>query len=276
MVSIANIVSMVDTKMMKPMNKIDGHTHILPSIDDGSQSEAQSYRMLKLEKDNGIGVVLATPHFYPDHLSVKEFVKVRQGAYDKLMTYIKAKEDQEDLPIIRQGAEVLLCTETADLEDLRDLAIEGTDYILIEMPYQNWQEWMYESIEKIRVRHHLIPVIAHVERYVPMHNDTDQIYRLLSMKGVLGQMNISSVLDRMGARLCHKLIVCQMVHILGSDAHRGKHLLEITKGRHCLEKKHGEAVLRKLDQQGIRLLNNEPIKKEMPVPFTKVWGSFYR
>ena len=45
---------------------IDFHSHILPGIDDGSRSTAQSLEMMKLELDQGIGRIVATPHFYAD------------------------------------------------------------------------------------------------------------------------------------------------------------------------------------------------------------------
>lgn len=271
------MVNMVSTALIRSMrmNRVDCHSHILPAFDDGSQSESQSYRMLQLEAKNGTGVVLATPHFYPDGPSPTEFVKERQLAYERLMNYVSTQEDRE-LPSIKQGAEVLLAVDTAYLEDLSALAIEGTRYILIEMPYDNWQEWVYESIEYIRVKQGLIPVIAHVERYVPMQRDTEQIYRLMSMDGVLGQMNTRSLEDKESRRLCHKLIENHMVHVLGSDAHRGRHLVEVRKVYEEIEKKYGSARIEQLHQQGQLLIQNQPITKEQPIPFKRLWGRFYR
>lgn len=274
MVNMVSTADMVITRSMRPMNKVDFHTHILPCIDDGSQSESQSYRMLEMEKKNGVAVVIATPHFYPDGPTPSEFVQERKASYERLIAF--AQEHGDDLPVIKLGAEVLLCTETADLEDLKVLAIEGTDYILIEMPYDNWQEWVYESIERIQVKHKLIPVIAHVERYIPMQKDTDQIYRLLSMPGVLGQMNTRSLLYRESSRLCHKLIENNFVHVLGSDAHRGQHLVDVHKSLSYIEKKHGSAVLGRFCEQGERIMQNQPILKESPIPFKRILRHFYK
>ena len=269
-----NTESMVATRSMQLMNRVDFHTHILPGIDDGSQSESQSYRMLKMEKSNGVAIVVATPHFYPDGPTPTEFVRIRSASYEKLMAY--AKTSEEELPLIKQGAEVLLCTETADLEDLRALAIEGTDYILIEMPYDNWQAWVYEAIERIQVKHQLIPIIAHVERYVPMHTDTDQIYNLLAMPNVLGQMNTRSIMNKATRRLCHKMLECGMVHVIGSDAHRGQHLVEVKAAYEDIEKKHGIELVQTLDQQARAIIQNERISREMPVPFKRILGRFYQ
>lgn len=251
------------------MNKVDFHSHILPGIDDGSQSEAQSYEMLKQEKVHGVTQVLATPHFYPDDLSPQAFVERRQGAYEKLMGFVEDKK--EELPTIIQGAEVLLGVETADLEDLRRLAIEGTDYILIELPYNQIQEWVYESLEKIRVTHGLMPVIAHVERYVPFQKDLENIYRLMSMEGILGQVNTRAILDSKTRSLCQQLIGNRMVHVIGSDAHRVRHLKELDRAYKYISKKHGEARLKTLHHQATAMLGNERIVKSLPCPLKKRW-----
>ena len=45
------------------MKKIDIHSHILPGFDDGSSSEAESLRMLKMAAKQGVEAVIATPHY---------------------------------------------------------------------------------------------------------------------------------------------------------------------------------------------------------------------
>ena len=266
---MVDMVGTVNIKDMRVMNKVDFHSHILPGIDDGSQSEAQSYAMLKQEKAHGVTQVLATPHFYPDDLSPQAFVEKRQKSYEKLMRFIDDRK--EEVCTIIQGAEVLLGVETADLEDLRLLAIQGTDYILIELPYDQIQEWVYESLEKIRVKHHLTPVIAHVERYVPFQKDLEDIYRLMSMKGILGQVNTSSILDFKMRGLCQQLIGNDMIHVIGSDAHRVSHLEKLDQAYDHISKKHGEEKLKKLHNQAAALLRNETIEKSPLHPLRKRW-----
>ena len=263
----------VSIKGMRLMSRVDFHSHILPGIDDGSKSEAQSYEMLKAEKLHGVDKVLATPHFYPDEYAPKAFVERREASYRRLMNYIGSQK--ENLPTIIQGAEVLLGVETADLEDLRLLAIQGTDAILIELPYTQLQEWMYESIEKIRVVHHLTPVIAHVERYVSFQKDVEAIYRLMSMEGVLGQVNTRAILDAKTRRLCQQLIGHHLVHVIGSDAHRVRHLKELDRAYGYISKKHGHKRLNRMHQQADALLRNEKIRKLEPKPLRRLWGEIY-
>lgn len=276
MASTVNIVNTVIMVSIPLMNKIDAHIHILPSLDDGSKNEMQSYRMLKCSQENGMETVIATPHFYPDSLTPTDFVIQRELSLNKLRTYIDAKGNPP-LPQIKLAAEVLLGFETSKLSDLNKLAIENTRYILIEMPYSYWEEWVYESIEAIIYQHKLIPIIAHVERYVPMQRNLESIFRLMSIEGVLGQMNTYSLLDRHTSSLCFKLLQNNMVHLLGSDAHRTSHLTDVSKAYQLIEKKQGITMINFLNQNSHLILENKPITglKE-PIPFKKIWGHFYK
>ena len=45
---------------------IDFHTHILPGMDDGSKNIEESIQMLKMQAEQGIRCVVASPHFYAE------------------------------------------------------------------------------------------------------------------------------------------------------------------------------------------------------------------
>uniref|UniRef100_UPI0040254711 CpsB/CapC family capsule biosynthesis tyrosine phosphatase n=1 Tax=Ruminococcus bicirculans (ex Wegman et al. 2014) TaxID=1160721 RepID=UPI0040254711 len=42
----------------------DYHSHILPNIDDGSDSIKTSLKMIKMMKQQGIGIIVATTKYY--------------------------------------------------------------------------------------------------------------------------------------------------------------------------------------------------------------------
>ena len=64
----------------------DYHSHILPNIDDGSDSIKTSLKMIKMMKQQGIGIIVATPHFYMHReVSLDSYLVKRQNAYEKLM-----------------------------------------------------------------------------------------------------------------------------------------------------------------------------------------------
>ena len=83
---------------------IDFHTHVLPGIDDGSDSTSETIRMLEEEKAQGIDLVCATPHFYAHRRSVDKFIARRNASFAHIKE--KAADRLAGLPEIRLGAEV--------------------------------------------------------------------------------------------------------------------------------------------------------------------------
>ena len=62
---------------------IDLHSHILPEMDDGSKSSAESAALLQMLQQQGVTTVAATPHFYAKE-TPEAFLKRRQEAVAKL------------------------------------------------------------------------------------------------------------------------------------------------------------------------------------------------
>ena len=61
------------------------HCHILPGIDDGSDSVETSLQMVEMMHAQGVERICATPHFYAHReQSVAGFLKKRQDAYEKI------------------------------------------------------------------------------------------------------------------------------------------------------------------------------------------------
>ena len=63
---------------------VDFHSHLLPLVDDGSKSIDESIALLRMEAEQGIRRVIATPHFYPQHDSPERFLKRREMAEREL------------------------------------------------------------------------------------------------------------------------------------------------------------------------------------------------
>ena len=70
---------------------VDFHSHILPGIDDGSKSLEMSIEMLRLEAEQGIGHVVATPHFYPQYDTPERFLERRAAAQNALREELLGK-----------------------------------------------------------------------------------------------------------------------------------------------------------------------------------------
>lgn len=229
----------------------DFHSHILPGIDDGSSSVEMSLCMLQRLAEQGITRVVATPHFYPHRDRPELFLARRAQSMAQLQ---QAMEGYTGLPQVILGAEVYYFPGISRSEILPRLAIGDTGCILIEMPHAHWSEDMYAELENIRLQHGLIPVIAHVDRYMtPMRQHG--IPERLAQLEVLVQANGSFFLHRRVRRLAMKLLQADRIHLLGSDCHdlthRGPNL---DRAVDAIRQALGEAPIERLRQHEKQIL----------------------
>lgn len=195
---------------------VDFHSHILPCIDDGSQSVEETLEMLARMKDQGIETVVATPHFYAKHDYPERFLERRAQAMAQLED--AAKATKFDLPKILLGAEVAYFRGMSQSKVLQDLTIEGSRAILIELPMGAWNETMYRELEEVHDLQGLIPIVAHVDRYLtPLRSFG--IPKKLAELPVLVQANAEFFLEKSMARKARKMLAAEQIHLLGSDTH---------------------------------------------------------
>lgn len=193
----------------------DMHTHVLPEMDDGSASVEESITMLREMAGYGIRTVTATPHFYAKSDTPEAFFGRRESAYRRLS---REMEKHSDLPQIKLGAEVHFFQGMSESEVLPQLTIAEKRCILVEMPHMVWTAGMYDELVQIRNKQGLIPVIAHVERYIGGFR-TRRIMKQLEELPVLVQANASFFLNRFTAPLALRLLRQGQIHLLGSDCH---------------------------------------------------------
>lgn len=195
---------------------IDFHTHVLPGIDDGSASLEESIELLRMEREQGIDHVVATPHFYAQHDSPERFLERRERAKEKLL---EEMEKHPDMPKLSIGAEVYFFRGISDSELLPKLTIDNKRFILIEMPMSEWTDSMYSEIEAIYTQRGITPIMAHMDRYIaPFH--THKIPEKLAELPVLVQVNASFFLKGgLTSRLAFRLLKEDKIQLIGSDCH---------------------------------------------------------
>ena len=194
---------------------VDFHSHILPGVDDGSASLEQSIAMLQMEAEQGITHVVATPHFYAQHDRPEDFLRKRDEA-EKLLRAEMAK--YPNMPRLSVGCEVYYFNGISDSDILSQLTIDKKGYILIEMPMPPWSERIYRDLENIYFKQNLIPVVAHVDRYIaPFH--TFRIPERLEQLPVKVQANASFFLEKRTRKMALRMLGKGRIHLLGSDCH---------------------------------------------------------
>ena len=143
---------------------IDCHSHIIPNIDDGAESVEMAMEMLKQSAKHGVTDIISTSHCYPRYAqSIDHFLEKRTNGFEMLKDAIK--ESNIDVPRIHLGSEVNMITDIAEFSNISKLCIEDTKYILIEMPYTPWKEWMFDSVYRLTLMG-LKPIMAHIDRFL--------------------------------------------------------------------------------------------------------------
>lgn len=190
---------------------IDFHTHILPNVDDGSKGVEESTLMLTRLFEQGVNKVIATPHFYANDESVDEFLLRRNAAFEKL------SKNGCDVSKIILGAEVRYYDGISHLQDLKKLRIEGTRFLLLEMPFNKWTDYAINEVIDIANRGKISLVLAHIDRYLPIISKS--VIAKLSANGVLFQANSSFFDSFFKASKAIKMLKENKIHFIGSDSH---------------------------------------------------------
>lgn len=196
---------------------VDMHCHVLPEVDDGAQSLDETRKMLQTAYDEGIRYIIATPHYHPrrgcrpPHILRRQLRLVRREAErisDRLRIYL--------------GNEIYFSQDIPDLLDEEEiLTMNHTRYVLVEFSSTDSFERICQGIRQLQMRGYNV-LLAHIERYLCMLEDTDRA-RYLAEMGVKIQVNADSITGECGRKVkkyVRQLMEQDLVFCTGTDAHR--------------------------------------------------------
>ena len=230
---------------------IDFHTHILPGIDDGSRNPEETGSMLREELRQGVGTIVATPHFYAQHSSISDFLKKREEAFEKTISLM---QDWETVPKILKAAEVYYFPGMGRAEQLPSLALEGSNLLLVEMPFAQWTSGVYREVRDIIEKQRLSVLLVHMERYIPYQKDKSIMEDVLDLPVYL-QINAGSLLNWKTRHIDKKVLKLGLPVVLGSDCHNMVHRPpNLQQGREMLTRKMGAALVQEMEETAERLL----------------------
>ena len=243
---------------------IDFHSHVLPGIDDGAQNSAMSVAMLTTAHESGVTTVVATPHCHIHSKdSIANFLERRETAYNRLR--FACKGNNTSVPDIILGAELGVSREISKLSGLDKLCIADTNYILLEMPYSSWEDWMFEEVYRITLLG-LRPIMAHLDRFLDHKNHFSNLYSM----NILFQINASAFLENATRKKMLNLFANDAAHVVGSDMHnitsRPPNLAEAYQ---IIEKKFGWEYVDFLKNNSSRIVSN---KNAIPTRLPKIKG----
>jgi len=195
--------------------KVDIHSHLLPGIDDGSQSLKESLILIKELHLLGYSKLITTPHIISDY-----YPNNREIITEKLHTVQEALKVEEIDITLEAAAEYYV-----DMRFLNDIEDENLltfkkHYVLFETDYMARPMMLKEVIQNLLQKGY-IPVLAHPERYTYLHNDIED-YKQLKALGVLFQINAKSLYNKSkpSYKIALTLIKLGLVDFVGSDTHR--------------------------------------------------------
>ncbi len=214
--------------------------------------------MLIASAEQGIDLMCATPHFYADSQRIESFLRHRREAYEKV------KPIADELGIdIALGAEVAFFSGMAGADDLEKLCFEGTNTMLLEMPFRKWTEKDLTEVDRL-LRRGIRPVMAHLERFFDYQ---DRKY-LFSRKTIVDdvfdlpvyvQLNAECLLDRHGSKWL-KMFGDGRAQLLGSDCHSTGHRRQnLGEGRALIEAAYGQSALDEMDALARKLVRKKNI-----------------
>ena len=230
---------------------IDFHSHVLPGIDDGSKSVEMSLQMLSALKSQGVDTVAATSHFYATERTPQRYLERRQEAFEKLKPVL-----DETCPRILLGAEVLYYPGISRMEMLPELCLEGTNLLLLEMPFDSWSEYMVREVNDLARSGRFTLLLAHIERY--FFKQPVSVWDGFLEQGILMQSNAEFFLPFSTRRKALRLLKEGRIHLLGTDTHNmTTRPPRMDEARQMISRRLGPAVLEEIDDLGEYLLGKE-------------------
>jgi len=203
-----------------PVLKLDLHSHLIPGIDDGSASMAESLFLLKEMKKLGYEHIVTTPHIMVDAYRNTPKI-IRKG-----LTALRSEARAAGIAIeLEAAAEYYLDEGFYEHLQSGDLLAIKEKYLLFETSYVSKPLQIEEMIFEIGAAGYT-PLMAHPERYRYV-SDPKREYGRFKELGVLLQLDINSLggyYGRSAKQNAEFLVKHGMVDFLGSDVHHKKHV----------------------------------------------------
>ena len=195
---------------------IDLHTHLLPRVDDGSDSTEESVKVLTLMAQRRVTAVLLTPHVSASQLEADpdEPLGLRQRSYEELRAYAPPT------PQLHLGFEVMLDRPMPALVmGDRRISLAGSRYYLVEFPLGVVADFATTVLSQI-TRSGSVPLVAHAERY-----DACSVPTVSDWRDVGAKIQVdATTLTRPGTRgrRARDLLEAGLADVIASDNHGGR------------------------------------------------------
>lgn len=243
---------------------VDIHCHILPGLDDGSESMEMSVEMAEMAIAEGVTHVIGTPHanrefdFIPDEIrSKREELQSRIGERLTLATGCDFHLDFDNLEILHI--------------DPKRFTLNQGDYLLVEFANFAIPPSLDHALHQLCLMG-LRPIITHPERNPLIRTQWDRLWSWLR-QGCLVQVTAQSLTGGFGRhaqQAADFLLEANAIHFVASDAHNTTtRPLRLKGAFELLVDRKGEEVARALVEQ-----NPHAVFENGPLPYAPEPGNW--
>ena len=242
------------TRKSREEEMVDIHNHIIPNIDDGSDSMGLSRQLLEGAIEEGITDICITPHFMKHGP-----YKVRKKELTKLFESFKKENSDLDVNLYL-GNELYIDREMDELLRNDEICtLNDSKYVLIEFPFETYKREYDEYLYDVSLRYQII--IAHPERYHYVQKDHSFVNGWLK-EGYVLQSNSTSLYNRESKKVIYDLIEKGKLSFIASDAHNEYRPLSLIIAYDEISRKFSEETAQLLMKTNpLKVIQNKSINK---------------
>jgi protein-tyrosine phosphatase len=210
-----------------PLSIVDLHSHLVPGVDDGTASMAESLDALTVLYQEDVRALVTTPHLLlpqlPDDEAVNRELERHRRAFDDLAASCAGRPD---LPAIALGQEIW----APDANVIRrvvmrpDIGLAGGRYLLVEFGFELLGS--HNDVVRQVQSSGRQTIIAHPERYHYLDgHDPIEVMRTWRDLGAMLQVNVGSLTGHYrrsspaSERLAWQMVEQDLVDIFSTDHH---------------------------------------------------------
>jgi len=197
--------------------RVDMHSHVLPGIDDGAQTPADSIALIKKMMALGITKIIATPHIMAD------YYKNTPETIHAALEILKGALLDENISISVTAAAEHYFDETFEtLVNKGQLMTMGQKYVLFELPFISAPPNLTPMIKRMRDLGYK-PILAHPERYTYFKIDDLKSLKNYGCKLQINTISLTGYYGKQVKKAAEELAENGLVDFISSDMHHLRH-----------------------------------------------------
>jgi protein-tyrosine phosphatase len=226
---------------------IDLHCHLLPGVDDGPGTLAESLELCRIAVADGTTRAVVTPHIHPGRWENS------RATVGRACAELQRELDGQGIPLQLGFAGEVRVTDAIPAQvDRGDIPfygeVDGYRIMLLEFPHGHIVPGS-EKLARWLLDRGVRPLIAHPERNRQVMRDPSELQPYLDL-GCWLQVTAGSVTGQFGERceaVARGLLARDAVHVLASDGHNdGARPPVLRKAYECVALAFGESRAQRL------------------------------